>query len=167
MPGHWGPDGGDELRRGAAFTVTGELATELRGPSVTEDHLAMTYCHDEGSGYRLSETVRAADTAAFPVGAAIVAASPMDEAASWPGVSRDGLEVFFMYATDDESDVYVMTRPDRGSPFGDRQPVPTAALASVLEGDPALSGDGRTLYFNIFDAVGSAGEIYALERRCE
>jgi hypothetical protein len=153
---------------GTPSLVGGELTTlvDPRGVTVTGDHLELFLTvGNEGSTGQIWRMTRD-DVSAEWSGALPVDSTLTGVLASFPGVSRDGLELFYQVSDEGApNDVYVARRPDRDSPFGTPTPVPNLSRAGIDEGDPALTLDGRELYLNITTPTDDT-DIFVARREC-
>lgn len=78
-----------------------------------------------------------------------------------PGISADGLELFFtrLRLSDFDTRIYRAVRPSTSTPFG--RPQYVSAISGFVEG-PALSPDEKSLYYHKRD--GSAFVLYRVTR---
>lgn len=67
-----------------------------------------------------------------------------------PSVRFDGLEILFSTDRDGHEDLYVSRRERTWEPWGPPQPVAGGVNTASTEQLPALSIDGRTLYYSVF-----------------
>jgi outer membrane protein OmpA-like peptidoglycan-associated protein len=110
------------------------------------------YFGREGKGScDLFESVWDESTGTFDLGANLGAPnSPSWE--SQPTISPDGRTLMFARSIRSEtgpsqSDIFISTRQDRFSPWGNPKPLPGAVNTPGHEGNPMLHPDGATLYF--------------------
>lgn len=86
-----------------------------------------------------------------------------------PNVRRDGLEIFFdsnrAGSLGGSSDLWTSTRASTTDPWSPPTPLGPVVNTTAAEGRPALSFDGRTLYFMSSRAGGSGGlDLYVTAR---
>jgi Tol biopolymer transport system component len=79
-----------------------------------------------------------------------------------PSIRFDGLEIFLSSdragSTDGSQDIWVSTRQNPGAPWSPPMNLGSAVNSEFFEQQPALSDDGRTLYF-ASDRPGGSGEL--------
>lgn len=71
----------------------------------------------------------------------------------WPGLSRDGLEIYFQARGNNEGEIYRARRASTTAPWGTPEPVPELSPGTNA-GDPSLSADGTRIYLSS-DSPGS------------
>ena len=125
---------------GAASTAIGLESVVAQGPTLSCDGLELFYVDAS------LRTVRATRAMA---GAPWVTEGPVIEINSgtfdgWGSLSRDGLTFYYMTGRVDTGDIWVATRSQIGAPFTNVLPV-TELDTPQLEGDPALSLDGKVM----------------------
>ena len=119
-------------------------------PWVSPDNLRMYY-YTESSGWVLKVTERASDNSPWPIGTNISELNALGNRHQTPRLTADELTIFFCsYNMQDGYggyDIWMATRPDRYSPFGEVTNLSEINTASS-DHAPFVSPDGLTLYFD-------------------
>lgn len=114
-----------------------------------------------GTQQHIAMATRTALTADFTAAAALAVINTTEPAAgdSDPALSPDERIIVFSSNRSGGAgagDLYYATRNDAGQPFGSPLPIPTVNSA-FIDGDPALTSDGCTLYFSSLRGGGNFG----------
>jgi Tol biopolymer transport system component len=125
-------------------------------PWVSSDNLRMYY-EDESSSWQVKVSQRASVNAPWSQGTAVAG---LPSGINSPSFSADELTVVFSNPNVGGWDIYMATRPDKNSPFGNITNLAGINTASIESG-PYLSPDALTIYLNsdrngtsqIFEAV--------------
>jgi Tol biopolymer transport system component len=128
-----------------------ELNTHVFIPWVSADNLRMYYVTDPGRGqFYLKFSQRATVNDPWPKGASISELNKLTNYIHSPRLTRDELTIFFaaynIPGGKGGYDIWMATRPDRNSPFGNiknLEEINTATIDTVAFPSP----DGLTLYF--------------------
>jgi hypothetical protein len=141
----------------------------LGAPSTTPDVMTMIY---EDSPTNSSTTHSLSIATRTDISAPFSSATPTNLTAGdgaynyAAAISADALTVYFQSETAPGNvDIYVATRPNTSLPFGTAVPV-TEVNTPANEGDPFITADGTTLYFDSDRPGGTGGwEIYSAVRQ--
>ena len=137
-------------------------------PTLTQDELSIVFSSNRAGGEGESDlwtAQRASRSDAFGVPVALSEINTAGDETG-PSLSPDGLTLFFV--SDDASglgseDIWMATRPDANGPF--EAPVNVAEVNSDgSEIDPAISADGRELFFSA--VTSGSREIWRSVREC-
>ncbi|MBW2459369.1 MAG: PD40 domain-containing protein [Deltaproteobacteria bacterium] len=145
---------------------------EDRDPALSVDGLTLFFASTRpgGPGSRDIWTAKRSSLGA-PFGAAqLVAAINTDEPEANPSLSSDGLTLFYdssMPGGFGSRDIWFVARATPNGTFGTPQNVGLPNTGDV-DSDPAISADGRTLYF-ASNRPGGAGnsDLWQAQRSCE
>jgi hypothetical protein len=132
--------------------------TNLLEPWVSQDNLRMYYAQ-EASSWQVMVTQRASATDAWSQGTA-VAGLPSGIGGS--SLSADELTVVFNNPSVGGWDLYIATRTNRNSAFGNVQSLAGLNTLSI-ESSPSLSSDGLSVYF--FSDRSGTGRLYEATRQ--
>jgi Tol biopolymer transport system component len=140
------------------FTSVSEVSGTLNSssghvlsPWVSPDNLRMYYYTESSSGWELKVTERATDNAPWQIGTNISELNALGNRHQTPRLTADELTIVFssynMPGGYGGYDIWMATRPDRYSPFGQ---VTNLAEINTASSDhaPFVSPDGLTLYFD-------------------
>jgi hypothetical protein len=120
-------------------------------PWVSPDNLRMYYYTESSSGWELKVTERATDNDPWPIGTNISELNVLNGLHQTPRLTADELTIFFssydMPGGYGGYDIWMATRPDRYSPFGQVTNLAEINTAS-FDHAPFVSPDGLTLYFD-------------------
>ena len=140
------------------FTSVSEVSGTLNSssghvlsPWVSPDNLRMYYYTESSSGWELKVTERASDNDPWPIGTNISELNVLNRLHQTPRLTADELTIFFssydMPGGYGGYDIWMATRPDRYSPFGQVTNLAEINTAS-FDHAPFVSPDGLTLYFD-------------------
>ncbi|MGE0787683.1 MAG: TolB family protein [Sandaracinaceae bacterium] len=136
-------------------------------PALSGDDLELVYSQDAvvGSGIDFFRSVRPRRDADFEVGERIEELSGMDEQQCCPGLSPDGLEIYFPRKRGiAANDIYRAVRQGVSMPFS-RPTVATAlSQAGAEDLDPTISRDGTTMVMS--SGRGGTTDLYISMRSC-
>ncbi len=132
------------------------------GVSPSADGLSLYYGTNNETEAELAVATRTSPGGAF------VFARQLDELNGpaldgWPSISADGLELYFESDRSGEPRLYVARRASVSAPFG--APARVLGAGFVEESDPAISADGRTLYFAAQQGKASY-DLFVVKRSC-
>ena len=120
-------------------------------PSISPDGLAL-YFHSKRLGGRgqadLYKATRADTKSDFDNVVSLGINSNAED--RQPGISSDGLTMFFRSERGGNSDIYQATRTHPDDTFGDAERLPIST--GGFEGYPDISADGLTLFYSVCDA---------------
>ncbi len=138
------------------FTSVTEVLCSSGGhvynPWVSPDNLRMYYYVESGS-WQIKVSQRASVADSWSLGT-LVAGLPNNISA--PSLTSDELTIAFCNPNVGNWDMYIATRPDKNSAFGNIRSLSELNTVSFSECNPFLSPDGLSLYFN----ANPAGQNY-------
>lgn len=142
------------------LVVTGDASTAQQGPTVSPDELTLYYTPGL---VNMAVATRATRTDPF-VFVRLLAEVNAPQTDTEASISADGLELFWESFRTGPVMIYTASRASTGDPFS--APIGLAALAAGNPGagSPAISADGRTLYYFITD--GTQDDLYTVTRNC-
>lgn len=135
----------------AGLTVAG--ATEFDDPSFTDDRLEL-YFSASGApeGQQIFRTVRADTSAPWEPPTVVAELQHDDGFASMPGVSSDGLTLYYTFTPDaGERVLYVTTRSSRNAAWAPPRPVKFTNDSGIGD-SPSASSDGLLLVWGRVEA---------------
>jgi len=124
-------------------------------PWVSPDNLRMYY-HQEWGPWQIKVSQRASVNDPWPQGTIV---SGLPSSICVPSLSADELTIVFNNPSVGGWDMYIATRPDKGSPFGDIRNLAEINTAG-FEGRPFLSPDALSIYWANHDL----GQIFKATR---
>lgn len=143
------------------FTSVSEVLSSsghVLAPWVSQDNLRMYY-HDESEGWSIKVSQRASVNDPWPEGTTVNLDSISDPIR--PSLSSNELiMVFDRFDTAGGRNIYMATRPDKNSTFGNIRSL-TEINTAAAEADPFLSPDGLSIYYDDIDS----GGIYKATRQ--
>jgi PEP-CTERM motif/WD40-like Beta Propeller Repeat len=122
-------------------------------PWVSPDNLRMYY-YIESGGWHIDMTQRASVNDPWSLGTKVPGLP--SSSVSAPSLTSDELTIVFNNPSVGNWDMYIATRPDKNSAFGNIRSLSELNTASFSECNPFLSPDGLSLYFN----ANPAGQNY-------
>jgi Tol biopolymer transport system component len=129
------------------FTSVSEALSSTSGhvmtPWVSPDNLRMYY-HEESSAWMIKMSQRSLVNDPWSQGTSV---SGLPSGISSPSLSEDELTIVFNNPSVGNYDIYMATRPDRTSPFGNIRGLDEINTAAN-ESRPFLSPDALTIYYN-------------------
>ncbi|RLB60878.1 MAG: hypothetical protein DRI90_12670 [Deltaproteobacteria bacterium] len=143
-----------------------------RDPTLSADGLTVYFTSDRPGGAGSDDiwtAQRSGPSAPFGT-AQLVSVASTSVADANPALSSDGLALYFDTSASGgagERDIWVVTRDSLAAPFGAMQNI---GVPNTSDGDfdPAISADGRTLYFASNRLSGSGGgDLWRATRSCE
>jgi len=141
------------------FTSVSEALSSPSGhviaPWVSPDNLRMYY-HEESGPWRIKVSQRASVNDPWPQGTLV---SGLPSSICVPSLSADELTIVFNEPLVGGWDMYIATRPDKDSPFGDIRNLAEINTAG-FDGRPFLSPDALSIYWANHDL----GQIFEATR---
>jgi hypothetical protein len=131
-------------------------STNILKPWVSSDNLRMYY-HVESGGWHIEMTQRSSVNAPWSLGSAVLGLPTSSVCA--PSLSSDELTIVFNNPNVGNWNMYIATRPDKNSAFGNIRSLSELNTASFSECSPFLSPDGLSLYYS----ANPAGQSYIYE----
>lgn len=143
------PDVNQQWTLAETFTDIHSLGYGDWQPTLTADELTMVWGSNRGSGEcTLWMATRASIDAPFSTPAHLSELAGGSEEAG-PSISADGLTLYYHTVAADgyAGDIYMGTRPDLNSAFGNFQPLTGVNSTVFNEQHPWVSADGTEIYF--------------------
>jgi hypothetical protein len=150
---------------GAAAIVPELAMFTMDGPAISATGTELFYGLTTTS-VAMFRTTRATQTSPWDPPAPVAELAGIS--AGWPTLSADGKTMYFEGQMGGLSQLFVVTRPAVGAPFGTPAVFAEIADPNHNEGDPFLSHDGQTFMFSSTRGAPATGtDLYVSTRTCQ